>query len=74
MQKSLQRGEDSQLDQLLSTLSTVAEHSLPSLLRTLFAWHERQAPYRAQRERRTKGGKDVLTERRDVSSVTITSI
>ncbi len=40
--KSLQRGEDAQFDQLLSSFGSVAEHCLPSLLRTLFAWYDRQ--------------------------------
>lgn len=38
LSKSLQRGEDVVFDQLLSTLGSVAEHCLPSLLKTLFAW------------------------------------
>ncbi|XP_065059033.1 protein furry homolog-like isoform X2 [Rhopilema esculentum] len=42
LSKSLQRGEDPQFDQLLSSLSSVAEHCLSSLLRTLFQWYERQ--------------------------------
>ena len=42
LSKSLQRGEDPQFDQLLSAFGTVAEHCLPSLLKTLFAWYERQ--------------------------------
>lgn len=40
--KLLQRGEDPQFDQLLSTFGTVAEHCLPSLLYTLLAWYKRQ--------------------------------
>jgi len=40
--KALQRGEDSQFDQLLSAFGSVAEHCLPSILRALFAWYERQ--------------------------------
>ncbi|VVC93780.1 unnamed protein product, partial [Leptidea sinapis] len=39
---TLQRGEDPQLDQILSAFGTVAEHCLPSLLRALFGWLERQ--------------------------------
>ena len=35
-------GEDPQFDQLLSSLSSVAEHCLSSLLKTLFLWYERQ--------------------------------
>ncbi|XP_037086706.1 protein furry-like [Pollicipes pollicipes] len=42
LSKSLQRGEDAQFDQMLSTFGSVAEHCLPSLLRTLFAWYDRQ--------------------------------
>lgn len=42
MAKLLQRGEDPQFDQLLSTFGTVAEHCLPSLLFTLLAWYKRQ--------------------------------
>lgn len=40
--KLLQRGEDPQFDQLLSTFGTVAEHCLPSLLYALLAWYSRQ--------------------------------
>jgi hypothetical protein len=39
----LQRGEDLGFDQLLTALGSVAEHCLPSILRTLFAWYDRQA-------------------------------
>ena len=42
LSKSFQRGEDAQFDQLTSCFHAVAEHALPSLLRTLFAWHDRQ--------------------------------
>lgn len=42
LSKLLQRGEDLQFDQLLSTLGSVAEHCLPSLLTTLIAWRQRQ--------------------------------
>eukprot|EP00794_Sanderia_malayensis_P007422 gene7422-8242_t len=42
LSKSLQRGEDPQFDQLLSSLSSVAEHCLSSLLKTLFQWYDRQ--------------------------------
>lgn len=40
--KLLQRGEDPIFDQLLTGLSSVAEHCLPSILRTLFSWYDRQ--------------------------------
>ena len=42
LSKSLQRGEDPQFDQLLSSFGSVAEHCLPSILRILFNWYERQ--------------------------------
>lgn len=42
LSKSLQRGEDPTFDQLLLAFGCVAEHCLPSLLRTLFAWYDRQ--------------------------------
>lgn len=42
LSKVLQRGEDPQFDQLLSAFGCVAEHCLPSLLRALFSWYERQ--------------------------------
>ena len=42
LSKSLQRGEDAQFDQMLSTFGSAAEHCLPSLLRTLCAWYNRQ--------------------------------
>jgi len=40
LSKSLQRGSpgNEEFDQLLSSFGSVAEHCLPSLLRTLFAW------------------------------------
>eukprot|EP00058_Branchiostoma_floridae_P025945 XP_002611435.1 hypothetical protein BRAFLDRAFT_63933 [Branchiostoma floridae] len=80
LSKSLQRGEDPQFDQLLSSLNAVAEHCLPSLLRTLFEWYDRQNGPMAEameggmeepRPRtNTKSGKgekdkDYLYERRD---------
>lgn len=40
--KVLQRGEDAQFDQLIVAFGMVAEHCLPSLLKILFAWYERQ--------------------------------
>lgn len=42
LSKSLQRGEDPQFDQLLNSLQIVAEYSLPSLLKALFKWYEKQ--------------------------------
>lgn len=42
LSKLLQRGEDAQFDQLLSAFGSVAEHCLPSLLKALFSWYERQ--------------------------------
>lgn len=40
--KSLQRGEDPIFDQLLIALGSVAEHCLPSQLRILFDWYQKQ--------------------------------
>ena len=40
--KSLQRGEDPHFDQILSAFGSVAEHCLPSILKTLIAWYEKQ--------------------------------
>lgn len=42
LEKSLRKNEDPQFDQLVSSLGSVAEQCLPSILRTLFAWYERQ--------------------------------
>ncbi|XP_059089513.1 protein furry-like isoform X3 [Tigriopus californicus] len=42
LSKSLQRGEDFQFDQLLQAFGNVGEHCLPSLLKTLFGWYDRQ--------------------------------
>ncbi|XP_033646304.1 protein furry homolog-like isoform X1 [Asterias rubens] len=70
--KSLQRGEDPQFDQLLSSLSAVAEHCLPSLLKTLFDWYELQNEDEGtQRQKggsgKSKGEKDYVSERRDLA-------
>ncbi|OBS66737.1 hypothetical protein A6R68_04719 [Neotoma lepida] len=40
--KSLQRGEDPQFDQVISSMSSLSEYCLPSILRTLFDWYKRQ--------------------------------
>ncbi|CAH1777850.1 unnamed protein product [Owenia fusiformis] len=69
LSKSLQREVDPQFDQLLTSLSCVAEHCLPSLLRTLFAWYELQTPSEAsspQKKSKNKVEKDYLQERRDL--------
>ncbi|KAH7962694.1 hypothetical protein HPB52_017528 [Rhipicephalus sanguineus] len=76
--KSLQRGEDAVFDQLLSAFGSVAEHCLPSLLRTLFAWYDRQtvetvdmqrprADSRAKSETEPRSDRDYLHERRDLA-------
>ncbi|XP_070197468.1 protein furry-like isoform X3 [Littorina saxatilis] len=73
--KTLQRGEDAQFDQILNSLGCVAEHSLPSILRTLFTWHDRQTRYtpedspllESRQRHRSRGSKDVLSERRDLA-------
>ncbi|XP_075422865.1 protein furry homolog-like isoform X3 [Ascaphus truei] len=79
LSRSLQRGEDLQFDQLISSMSSVAEHCLPSLLRTLFDWYKRQNgpedesyEYRPRSSTKSKGDeqqreRDYLVERRDLA-------
>ncbi|MEQ2263144.1 hypothetical protein XENORESO_003653, partial [Xenotaenia resolanae] len=79
LSRSLQRGEDAQFDQLISSMSSIAEHCLPSLLRTLFDWYRRQSgtedesyEYRPRSSTKSKGDeqhrdKDFLLERRDLA-------
>ncbi|XP_075901775.1 protein furry homolog-like isoform X4 [Nelusetta ayraudi] len=79
LSRSLQRGEDAQFDQLISSMSSIAEHCLPSLLRTLFDWYRRQSgtedesyEYRPRSCTKSKGDeqhrdKDYLLERRDLA-------
>lgn len=68
--KSLQRGEDEQFDQLLSSMSAVAEHCLPSLLKTLFDWYKMQNEEEGnspQGSGKNKEEKDYVSERRDLA-------
>ncbi|XP_076590636.1 protein furry homolog isoform X6 [Chaetodon auriga] len=75
--KSLQRGEDAQFDQLISTMSSLAEYCLPSILRTLFDWYKRQNgleeelhEYRPRANTKSKNDeqqRDYLLERRDLA-------
>ncbi|XP_077396722.1 protein furry homolog isoform X3 [Festucalex cinctus] len=75
--KSLQRGEDPQFDQLISTMSSLAEYCLPSILRTLFDWYKRQNgleeephEYRPRANAKCKNDeqqRDYLLERRDLA-------
>ncbi|KAM3939588.1 protein furry homolog-like isoform 2-T2 [Leptodactylus fuscus] len=79
LSRSLQRGEDFQFDQVISCMSSVAEHCLPSLLRTLFDWYKRQNgtedesyEYRPRSSTKSKGDeqqreRDYLLERRDLA-------
>uniref|UniRef100_A0A3P8WVZ6 Furry homolog, like n=1 Tax=Cynoglossus semilaevis TaxID=244447 RepID=A0A3P8WVZ6_CYNSE len=79
LSRSLQRGEDAQFDQLISSMSSIAEHCLPSLLRTLLDWYWRQSgtedesyEYRPRSSTKSKGDeqhrdKDYLLERRDLA-------
>ncbi|XP_075051504.1 protein furry homolog-like isoform X1 [Mixophyes fleayi] len=79
LSRSLQRGEDLQFDQVISCMSSVAEHCLPSLLRTLFVWYKRQNgtedesyEYRPRSSTKSKGDeqqreRDYLLERRDLA-------
>jgi len=50
LSKLLTRGEDAQFDQLLASLGSVAENCLPSLLRVLFEWYDRQNPVDVHRQ------------------------
>ncbi|XP_008307519.1 protein furry homolog isoform X2 [Cynoglossus semilaevis] len=75
--KSLQRGEDPQFDQLISTMSSLAEYCLPSILRTLFDWYRRQngleeelheyRPRASTKSKTDEQQKDYLLERRDLA-------
>ncbi|XP_060682111.1 protein furry homolog isoform X1 [Hemiscyllium ocellatum] len=75
--KSLQRGEDMQFDQLISSMSSLAEYCLPSVLRTLFDWYKRQNgtedeshEYRPRTSAKSKSDeqqRDYLLERRDLA-------
>uniref|UniRef100_A0A3Q2NNL5 FRY microtubule binding protein n=1 Tax=Fundulus heteroclitus TaxID=8078 RepID=A0A3Q2NNL5_FUNHE len=77
LNKSLQRGEDPQFDQLISTMSSLAEYCLPSILKTLFDWYKRQNgledeshEYRPRANTKSKNDeqqKDYLLERRDLA-------
>ncbi|XP_068172706.1 protein furry homolog isoform X2 [Antennarius striatus] len=77
LSKSLQRGEDAQFDQLISTMSSLAEYCLPSILRTLFDWYKRQSgleeelhEYRPRANTKSKNDeqqRDYLLERRDLA-------
>ncbi|XP_063986587.1 protein furry isoform X3 [Diachasmimorpha longicaudata] len=58
LSKVLQRGEDAQFDQLLSAFGTVAEHCLPSILRSLFRWYERQLVDQGSDQKKPAPGKD----------------
>ncbi|KAG9348473.1 hypothetical protein JZ751_002208 [Albula glossodonta] len=75
--KSLQRGEDPQFDQLISTMSSLAEYCLPSMLRTLFDWYKRQngledesheyKPRASTKSKSDEQQRDYLLERRDLA-------
>uniref|UniRef100_A0A8C6JLI7 Uncharacterized protein n=1 Tax=Melopsittacus undulatus TaxID=13146 RepID=A0A8C6JLI7_MELUD len=75
--KSLQRGEDPQFDQVISSMSSLSEYCLPSILRTLFDWYKRQNgiedeshEYRPRTSAKSKSDeqqRDYLMERRDLA-------
>uniref|UniRef100_A0AAX7TL52 Furry homolog b (Drosophila) n=1 Tax=Astatotilapia calliptera TaxID=8154 RepID=A0AAX7TL52_ASTCA len=77
LNKSLQRGEDPQFDQLINSMSSLAEYCLPSILKTLFDWYKRQNgledeshEYRPRANTKSKNDeqqKDYLLERRDLA-------
>ncbi|KAI5932033.1 Protein furry [Manis javanica] len=70
--KSLQCGEDPQFDQVVSSMSSLCEYCLPSILHTLFDWYKRQNgiedeshEYRPRTSNKSKS--DYLMERRDLA-------
>ncbi|XP_029458514.1 protein furry homolog [Rhinatrema bivittatum] len=75
--KSLQRGEDPQFDQVISSMSSLSDYCLPSILRTLFDWYKRQNgiedeshEYRPRTSTKSKCDeqqRDYLMERRDLA-------
>lgn len=75
--KSLQRGEDPQFDQVISSMSSLSDYCLPSILRTLFDWYKRQNgiedeshEYRPRTSAKSKSDeqhRDFLMERRDLA-------
>nr|XP_034971650.1 protein furry homolog isoform X5 [Zootoca vivipara] len=77
LSKSLQRGEDPQFDQVISSMSSLSEYCLPSILRTLFDWYKRQNgiedeshEYRPRTSTKSKSDeqqRDYLMERRDLA-------
>ncbi|XP_017780111.1 PREDICTED: protein furry isoform X2 [Nicrophorus vespilloides] len=61
LSRVLQRGEDPLFDQLLSSFGSVAEHCLPSLLRALFSWYQRQITEVANAEqKKVEKGKSII--------------
>ncbi|XP_014285726.3 protein furry isoform X3 [Halyomorpha halys] len=71
LSKALQRGEDAQFDQLLSVFGSVAEHCLPSILKALFAWYERQMgePSVQESKKTDQKGKSESSERTEADAV-----
>ncbi|BES98592.1 furry homolog (Drosophila) [Nesidiocoris tenuis] len=70
LSKLLQRGEDAQFDQLLSTFGSGAEHCLPSMLRALFSWYERQMGEPAQETKKVElKGKSESAEKSEIDPV-----
>ncbi|XP_015670733.1 protein furry homolog [Protobothrops mucrosquamatus] len=77
LSKSLQHGEDPQFDQVISSMSSLSEYCLPSILRTLFDWYKRQNgiedeshEYRPRTSTKSKSDeqqRDYLMERRDLA-------
>ncbi|XP_044597140.1 protein furry isoform X1 [Cotesia glomerata] len=58
LSKVLQRGEDAQFDQLLSAFGAVADHCLPSIVRALFRWYERQLADQGIDQKKPASGKE----------------
>lgn len=68
MAKLLKRGEDPEFDQLLSALSSCAEHCLPSLLVAMCKWHSCQYSSEVAGRRHTLHSSDA-TPSKDSGSV-----
>ncbi|XP_029767819.1 protein furry homolog [Terrapene carolina triunguis] len=75
--RRLQRGDDIHFIQVISSMSSLSEYCLPSILRTLFDWYKRQNgiedeshEYRPRTSTKSKSDeqqRDYLMERRDLA-------
>lgn len=74
LSKVLQRGEDAQFDQLLSAFGSVAEHCLPSILRALFNWYERQLVDHGPDQKKLAAAKEDQKGKRFVNCINLITI